>query len=487
MPTPDRETSKDHYSMQEMMERLRAEGETKSRKRRSNQPHVEQRRKRRRWLILLAVAILLLCFAWIILQMMNKSRVEGELFRASVNRHLSGLLGCQVECDRFRSPDWQTAESSNMRFAGTSGVLKDVLFTDLKADLTAGSFFRNEWDIASLRVDSATVAFQSSTASKPLLDDANIGSTPTPVDDGFRLGLTATPAFVSIQDLRIAKLALSWPEANDAPNSIDGMIASGSLNASEFRIEASGGVWHGGVWHGGVWPDLPLEKATVTHTAGGTSIDNARFRLTEKTQLRAAGMITHSALGPSGSLDINVDATSISDLLPEVWKSRIHGKTTVQGAKYLIKPGRPNVFTGTLAMDGAVLENFPGLAALGAFFKNELYTKIELRKLTADFSHSRDVTTIENIDGFKHGESRLRGSVKIFRDGRLEGKLELHLHTPDATIPQFIRQEDGLGVVAFTLGGTVTNPTDSLSEQFPIVAPLTVDPSLIKEPSAEEK
>ena len=482
MPAPERETSKDHYSMQEMLERLRLEGEHKSRKRRSNQPHILQRRQRRMWLILLAVAIALLCFAWILLQMMNKSRVEGEIFRASVNRHLSGLIGCQVECDRFRSPDWQSAECSNIRFTGNSSVLKDVLFTDVKAQLTAGSFFCNEWVLSSLRVASANVAFQPYTAARQLQDDANIDSTLIPVDDGFRLGLTATPAFVSIQDLRIAKLSLTWPEANESPNSIDGLVASGSLNATEFRIEATGGIWHGGIW-----PDLPLEKATVTHTASGTSIDNARFRLTEKTQLRATGVISYSSLGPAGALDITVDAASLSDLLPEIWKNRIHGKAALQGAKYFIKPGKPNMFTGTLTMDGAVIENFPGLAALGRFFKNELYSKIELRNLTADFSHTKDVTVIENIDGFKHGESRLRGSMKIFRDGRLEGKLELHLHAPDNTLPQFSRQDDGLGVVEFTLGGTVTEPTDSLSEQFPTVAPLRVEPSLIKDLEAEGK
>ena len=100
MPSPERETSKDHYSAQEMMERLRVEGENKSRKRRSNQPHILQRRQRRMWLILLAVAVFLLCFAWMLLQMMNKSRMEGEIFRTNVSRHLSGLIGCQVECDR---------------------------------------------------------------------------------------------------------------------------------------------------------------------------------------------------------------------------------------------------------------------------------------------------------------------------------------------------------------------------------------------------
>ena len=482
MPAPDRETSKDHYSAQEMMERLRAEGETKSRKRRSIQPHIMQRRKRRMWLILLAVAVLLMCFAWIILQMMNKSRVEGEIFRATVNRHLSGLIGCEVECDRFRSPDWQSAECSNIRFTGTSGVLRDVLFTDLTARLSAGSFFRNEWNIDSLNITSANLTLQAYTPARLLQEDANIGSTLTPVDDGFRLGLTSTPAFVSIQDLRIAKLALTWPDANEPPNSIDGLTASGYLNATEFRIEALGGIWHGGIW-----PDLPLDKATVTHTASGTSIDNARFRLTEKNQLRATGLISYSPLGPAGALDISLEPTPLPDLLPEIWKNRIHGKASLQDAKYQIKPGKPNLFTGTLNMDGAVIENFPGLAALNDFFKNELYSKIELRKLTASFTHTKDFTLIENIDGFKQGETRLKGFVKIFRDGRMEGKMELHLHTPDNTIPQFIRQDDGLGVIEFTIGGTVTEPTDSLSEQFPIVAPLKPLPSLIKDPDAEGK
>lgn len=461
------DSQKDKYSVQEMMDRLRTapaavSPTTGKRKRRSSQPVVLGRKKRRRWFVIIILSALLIGFGIMIFLMLNRTRIEGEIFRSTANRRFSEALGCEVECDRFRSKGLHELECANIHFTGKAGVFKDALITNLRSTLTTSSTFRNEWDLPSLLIDAVDLGFQSQ-ATAPRLDDESIESLePRKPDDSFRLGLSAEPSFVTVSDFRIEKAGFTWPNSKGGMNRIEDLRASGSLIGGLLKVEALNGRWIGGIW-----PESVVQNLNLNITPRGVEVVSARIEIAPNAQLRAAGKISFTPDGPSGKLDVKSPNLQLSQLLHPVWQNRLSGKFEPGPMTYTILPGKPDEFSGEFSMTGAVVMGFPGFNALTAFFKTELYSKLEFPMLKASFRRTDDALIIENIDAFRQGECRLNGSVTVHKDGRLEGKLRLALNTSAVGLPQFSGEDNGLDIIDFTLGGTETDPQDSLTTLFP--------------------
>jgi hypothetical protein len=463
-PDPESPSDKSSYSVDEIMERLRHDGSTGgSRRRRTMQQKVVTKKRRRYGLIFVFLAVSLILGTIVVFQMLNRARIEGEIFRLAVSQQLSSLMGAEVDCDRFKPNGLYSLASPNLRIKSSHGVLKDGLAKNLTASMTSTSFWRDEWDILTLGLDEATLTF------RPLptgpAGSTSLSSAPLATKDGFRMGLSSAPAVVTIHDIQCANLNLAWPGSAEKTNRIQGLTANGSYTQQTLKLQASGGRWTGGIW-----PDVPVDTITLTYTNGRVEIENARFRTGEKSQVRVSGPVEFTPEGPRGELEVKIDPVPLSDLMSPVWQRRLHGKYSPGTARYTITPAAQDEFSGDFTMDGLVLEKLPGLTALATFFKSQLYEKLEFRQFSAHFKRTNDALIVDKIRAVRHGECILTGEVMIKRDGALSGTLRLALNTIETGLPQFSGEQDGLDLIDFTLSGTEADPQDSLSEKFPAPA-----------------
>ncbi len=458
----DPSSDKDAYSVQEMMERLRQDGgKGGPRRRRSVQQKIVTKKRRRFGLLLVFLVMAAILGSIVVFGMLNRARVEGEIFRQSANQQLSTLAGASVDCDRFRPEGWYELLCPNVHVKAANGVLKDFVVKDLDAGMTTTSFFRDEWDIVTLTMGEAKLNF----LPQPATSEA--ATPPAPVNlahhDGFRFGISATPAVVSVHSFACPNCTLSWPAGEEALNQVEGLGVRGSYTDQLLRLEASAGRWTGGIW-----ADVPVENLSLKYQAGHAEIENVRLRFGAKNQLRAQGNIDFTAAGPSGELTVKLDPMPLPDLISATWSRRLQGRLNTTNVKYTILPNTPDTLTGDFSMDGLIADKFPGLKALGAFFKNELYTKLEFRQISGSFRWTPESLIIENFKAVRHGECKLSGTVELKRTGALSGKLQLALNTLESGLPQFSGQEDGLDLIDFTLSGTETDPQDSLTKLFQV-------------------
>lgn len=461
MPQTEPDQPKAKYSVKEMMDVIRTDADKGTRRRRSHQPVVLEKRRKRKFVIIGIVILMVLGFAGVILQMLNRARVEGEIFRASANRRFSSALGCVVDFDRFRVQTWHDIDCPNVRLTGTSGVFKDALAMTMESKMTRSSYFRNEWDITDLNIDAVNLTFQPHQSPKRDDDEPNISLKEAEPDDNFRLGISAEPSFVTVQNLKINRVNITWPVGKDKTARLEDMHASGQFFGGALTLEAGDGRWIGGIW-----PDVPVRNLSVKLSDKKLAIQNARIQLTEKAEVRASGAVEFTKDGPNGAIDVKFDPMQVTELLHPAWQKRIFGKFVPGSATYTIKPGTPEEFSGEFTMEGVVLQGLPGLAALSTYFKTELYSKMEFRQFSAKFRRTEEAFILENINATRHGECKLTGSVTIHHDGKLEGKLRLAINTIESKLPQFAAEEDGLDVLEVTLGGTEDAPTDNLAELF---------------------
>jgi hypothetical protein len=446
--------SKSHYSVEEMMERLRHPSGGK-RKRRSHQPVVETRKRRRRWIVVVGAIAGGLILAIVLGGMLNRQRLSGEIFRESLNRHFSDMSGMEIEFGRFKPDGWHVLHCSDVQATGQNGAFKSAQISTLRGELTTGSLFRNEWHFNSLSAEKVTVAFQKPAA------QSSADPTSHPLNDSFRMGLSAAPSAAIAEALTAAQVHLSWPESGGATGKLEAAKASGAANLSGFQVQLTGGTLTAGPF-----TRVPVENITLEAAPHSLKIENARLRFAPKSQLRFKGRVDFSPEGASTAIDATLDSLQLQEFLPPSWQNRLSGKLIPGAMKFTAAPGQPDSFTGAFEIEGAVLTGLPFMAALRQRFATGLFDTLEFRTFTGLFRMADGELHLEHLSAFKEGELRLDGNVSILKGGKLQGKLRLGINTPESNIQGFAGEENGLDILEITLGGTQDSPQDDVAAKL---------------------
>ncbi len=453
---------REHYSVDEMMERLRQGGEGhRRRRRRSHQPAVMARKRRRRWVVISGGILAALFLAGLCFHLYNRMRVSGETFRANANRRFSGMLGTNVEWNRFSPRGWHDLDCPEVQITGHGGSFKLANLSAMRANLAASAFFQNEWEVENLEVERANIVFQAPDAGAKAQEDFAISLAAPVPQNSFRIGLSGEPSFVTVQAFRVGTLSASWPGSQGKEVSITNLQASGSMIQQVLQLHASGGTMSGGLFG-----TVPLESLALKVTGSTVEVQNARLRISEKVECRGVGNIEFTKDGPVTDLRVEITPSQLSEWLRPAWQDRLSGRFTPENCTYRGKPGQPEEFSGNFSVEGLVVMNLPIFPALNQRFNSELYSKLEFRQFTGRFSKTAERLVIDQIEGRRQGEAWLRGSVTLWADGRLEGKLRLALNTIESNSPFFSAEEDGLDVMELNLGGTEKEPRDDLTPRL---------------------
>jgi hypothetical protein len=438
--------------MEEMM--AAARGRSGGRRRRSKQPQLEARKRRRNVVVMLIALLALFVVGAFSLFIWFRQRMASEAFRETVNQQLSLLTGVEVSCERFVPSGLADTQCSDIDFRSKEGWFKSASLRKLDAMLSASNLWSKEWNVNSLTIESADLQL--------VPEQKSLGAKPLPFakpDAVSGFGVTANPERVTINGFTINKLNVRLPEGRGGDYSLQGMNASGSYVQGVLRLNCSGGVLQGNSIVG----QMPISSISLVCKGNSIKIEAAVLSVTKDSNLRIAGEIDLTELGPTVELAYKVyPGFLLRDVVSASWNTRIHTKAYIEEGKYTWKHGEPETISGTLNLDGTVVEGFPANKALTDFCGSELYKRLEFRQFTSEFKKFPDRLVLEKLNGNREGQNRVKGSVTVWEDGKIEGDLELSLGFVNP--PVGFVEKDNLYVIPVKISGSAEKFEDSLGD-----------------------
>ena len=223
-------------------------------------------------------------------------------------------------------------------------------------------------------------------------------------------------------------------------------------------------------------PKLPLIHVQAFHCHERDAVlflDEATFELPPTGRLSAVGQS-----GKDANLKVDWSGVPVRSILTNGLDKYIDG--SVSGTTRLDANGGAR---GSFQVNGASLTNIPILSELGNLLRDPTFKKLPLKVVSADFDYRAESLQLSNVILESTGNLRLEGSLAVDPAGRLKGKFEVGVKPPlldnvpgafDALFPTL---RDGWCWAPLEVGGTLANPTESLSRQL---APLVMGTLLLK-------
>lgn len=463
---------KSHYSVDEMMERLKdvqAAKEGRSRRRRSYQPTKKRRRTLMVTVVAAVVLVLLTVGGMIAWAFFSRVRYEGDGFRREVSQRVGEIAGMNAEFAAFSAGGRRLAsKQAALRTPDGRGVVKEVQAEALAAELRWGSFFGANWIVNPLDIQDLTVVvgLPEDVGAQSASGAAGIARLLT---GGF--GLSPTPEEINLGTVRVREFNLGWTEGRDrtdlAPSRLEKTPVSAEVFGDSVKFQGGGGVLTWGL----------LGQFRVGMLAGearGTIIDLQRMRLTKTPQdeIILSGRID---LRTGGDVDLKgtMSRLALREILPANWMNLISGDVDSEFAfARTLAPGEPLKFSGSFTVRSFILRNLPALESLAILTTEPGFSLIEIPSIKGTFELDGDALVISNFEALRSGLVRLDGRLTIGPAGELGGTVELGL--PAATFESlvggrpdyFVPRDDGFAYVTVNLGGTLAEPVEDLTERL---------------------
>ncbi len=441
--------------------------------------------RRRRWGLYALLALVILAAAtWFGIRLLNRWRIEGEGFRVNAARRVSELADRRVSFSRFQqtAPD-QLGNASLTVSPSFQDLLSSANFTNLTAQLAAGSLMSEDWTLRSLRFQKADLVFDP--AKK--MDATTMWQTgPAPVDrgvtgqgSGFRLGLTSEPAAIVLESGYFNELNLTWPGPEGKPGSLTQLEGNFHLAGPALRLEMSGGLLDTASW-----PPFPVHQINAKLQGSTLEIVSARMGFTAGHEIRVTGS---AELVPAGRLQLSGDIAPIllKHLLPETWSTNVLGSFESSGSQWLshFQSGHPPTLSGPFMVRGAVLRGLPFVEKIAALLRKPELALMEFPTFSGQFTWTPQTTRISEISATTTDSLlRLKGDLTITQDGTLGGQLVFEANDayfaglPPQEPQLFSPSAEGWRTLIVSFGGGQSPLADNIAAPSPAAAPTRPTP-----------
>ena len=215
----------------------------------------------------------------------------------------------------------------------------------------------------------------------------------------------------------------------------------------------------------------------------GLAIDTFRLRLQDsvwfvtEAAMRSgeAGRVALSGEigGRDQPVDLRAEWTQLdaAALLDNVWRERLRGQ--VAGvADFTGGGGKPIVTTGRYVVTEGSLEGIPMQKQIARFTRSPQFERIPLHEWSGDFVVESGVTTVKNFVLESRGLVKVTGDIRIGADRSLQGKLRIGVTPqtlqwlPGSRERVFTESQNGYLWTDLTIGGTIDQPTEDLSDRL---------------------
>ena len=461
-----------NYSVDEMMDRLKADDREKrqqrsnsdrelvtredgtqvvkvrKRKRRSQQPAKEQKKlsPKIKWTILgcvFGLGVLIVAATVFII-----AKYNGRTFKENTETKITELIGAQKsEVTKLRvTPVSAKASAFNIEWDSHS-FLKNATFTNLRADIKATSFLTSSWIGEEIVSSTGKVYIQ-----KPL----SLAETSSTIFD-------SPYEFASY---RCNQLDVHFGEERGAPAITELQISLRKMISEKYQF-----VFQGGTMKITNWPELQLSSGIITLNADDAEIE----------ALLAAGNGRSGELTISGkipkkesnklSLDVKTKNYPIQELLGKDLGRIIQGttqsdlgvisydytKTSAEGLSFILPFNSTDIH----------LTELPFLDILKDLTNNTEYLRPVFTNCRGKIMRTSEGISINNLAWISNSLISLGGDIQVNADKKLTGTLNIGIPTSafTTTPPKpFVGPTDGLYHARVTLSGTIHNPHDNLRQ-----------------------
>ena len=420
--------------------------------------------------------VLLALLIWFGIHLLNRWRIEGEGFRINAGRRLSELVDRPISTARFRQTGPNQLSTATLTLKPIlTDILASVTATNLSAEFTPASWLADEWTVPTLRFATADLTFQPDKK----LDDQTMYSTTlavvpraAPPPQGFRIGMTAEPASVTVEQGRFDQLNLAWPSAEGKPESLTGLLGNYRLLGGTLQLDLADGILDTAAW-----PAFGVQQINARLTGTRLEIISARLGFTADHQVRATGT---ADLIPDGQLTLTAEISPIQlkHLLPDLWTQTVLGNFESSAAvwKSSFKTGPAPSFSGPFSVKGWVLRGMPFVDKIANLLRKPDLALLEFPMLSGQFLWTPNHTTLTNLNAATgDGLLRLTGSAKSVPGSAVTGEFTLAANEayfaglPGEAADLFSPNTDGWRTLTFTIGGDAAGITDNIGTASPII------------------
>jgi len=473
-PKTDRSSNDhEHYSVDEMMARLKRhnrdkeqqekikDGElvtrpdgsqvikVKKHRRRSKQPSKKTNPKLK-WAIIgtaSSLALVIVAFTIFII-----ARYNGASFKEKTETSITELVAANsTKLEQLRVTPLSAVASEATINWDKETFFQSATFSAIKADVKATSFLSRAWNGEEVLADHGTIQLQ--------LPERNRAESIDSIISHYRF-----------KSYRCEKLDILFGDSEDAP-SVKGLHASlQQLPDSHYQVAFNNGIID--ILN---WPNLEISSGILTFKSSNTEIE-ARLGASEnnKGELLIKGIIYKDKDQPV-VLDVKSINYPIEDILGEDFGRIIEGyiHSDMGALSYNPKQDDVNALSFIMPFNSNQL-NIRGLPMLN-----------DLRDLTGEsqylhpsFTHCRG-TIMRNLSGMSLSNLNLissqllsiEGDISVNAEGMLSGELNVGIPSRlfDSKTPApkiFSAPKDGNIYAKITLGGTVHNPHDDFNARL---------------------
>ena len=251
--------------------------------------------------------------------------------------------------------------------------------------------------------------------------------------------------------------------------------AIGSVSGTGFTLLPNDGGWlinaRGGTLAQSGWPSLTIDSAQLRYTGQSLFVTESSLR-NGTGQLAVTGEIRFNQMA---DLQAQFERISVTPLLPEDWRLRLHGDLSGTARVRAALPGGDPRIEGTLQLQEGTIEAIPLLDQIATFTRTERFRRVAITRATLDFtqsgSASNRLTTVTNLVLESEGLLRVEGSCQI-AGGKIDGRFQFGVTAaslqwlPGSQARVFTVAHDGYSWAPVHVTGPVNHPHEDLSKRL---------------------
>ena len=494
------------YSIDEMMERLKShppEGlnedcelvtredgsqafRVRKRKRRSQQPHKEQRLHSRRTRMIQVSSVLILLLLAIFLAGAAIAYANSAPFREKILRQIALSCGASGELELFRmNPTSANARRVSLTWP-EGNALQNLTLDSVRAEISPSSFFGQSLSGEEVMASQGTLILRACPADQsPRYATAPIDNPPIRFDR-----YAIAKAQVLLGDPVAPLVRLQNSEVSFAPVTLSDH-AQLLLSGGEVTIPG--------------WPKLRMDRSHIEFRDSAMDIVGMRLRYESDAQglFELNGSVAPYATERASTLAVHLDSYLIAGLagpeLGRLFAGRIDTLPADKSNSLAFSLGQDptaslaivfhNSPTGSIELNG-----FPFLFGLSQtigddWFEHPLFEN----DVSGAIRRADGRVTLRDLRLETKGRLAVRGALTMSPDKTLSGKLEVGVATAmikssksRALDALFGPPSESFRWVTLTIGGSATAPTDNFKQLFQAIKPASSPPPGSEIPSFEE-
>ncbi len=494
------------YSIDEMMERLknpsngdleqngelvtRADGSqavrVRKRKRRSHQPHKDERRQSLRTRMVQVSAALILLLLAVFAAAAAIIYANSAPFRESLIEKISRSSGATASLEQFRMNP-STANASTLTLAWPEGnVMQTLALHSIKTEIFPSSFLGK-----SMTGEETSAAEGQLTLRIPQTDKPSRVSPATDEEPPIRFVHYAVPKFaVLIGDPSAPVASLLKSDASFQPVNPNGR-AQLLLNHGEVYVMG--------------WPNLRMDRSHIEFRGG--DIDIIGMRLQHESDSRGvfelSGTVSPYAPDRASTLSIRLESYLLSGIagpqLGKLFSGRIDTLSSAKSNYLSFVPGPSPECSLAVSFHSSIaspmeISGFPFLVGLARSLDDSWFEHPVFEDESSGILR-RNSGNVSLADLSLENKSRmaLRGLVTLSQNQKLSGNLEVGV--TEAMIKSsknrrldsiFGPPKDGFRWITLKIGGSGGGPTDDFKELYEAANSQPPPPSKAEAPSFED-